>query len=180
MLTTCYIKECLSYCPETGEFYWKHRPKEHFISVHRWKTFTNKCAGKEAGTVKSTGYISIHIDGRHYPAHRLAWLFVYGHWPEKDIDHINGIRTDNRLKNLRDVTRRENAKNRAMRSDNTSGITGVSFDKNAGKWKAEIWHCGKRKNLGRFANYDDAVSTRKGAEADFGYHENHGRLPPAQ
>lgn len=179
MLTTCYIKECLCYCPDTGKFFWKHRPREHFLSAHRWKTFTNKCAGKEAGTVKSTGYVSIHIDGRHYAAHRLVWLFVYGHWPERDIDHINGVRTDNRLLNLRVVTRRENAKNRAMRSDNTSGITGVSFDKSAGKWKAEIWYHGKRKSLGRFTSFDEAVSIRRDAETISGYHRNHGRLSAA-
>lgn len=178
MITADYAKECLEYHPVSGKLYWKNRPREHFQADHRWKTFVNNCAGKEAGNNKSTGYISIQIDGRRYMAHRLAWLIAHGRWPESDIDHINGVRTDNRLINLRKASRTDNAKNRAVRNDNTSGMTGVYWDKSVRKWKAEIWLNGKRKNIGRFLTYEDAAAKRKEAEVRCGYHENHGRRPP--
>lgn len=177
MLTADYVKECLHYCPSTGKLLWKSRPLEHFNAAHRWKAFMNQCAGKEAGIVNSEGYVKIQINGKKYSAHRLVWLITYGSWPTDTIDHKNGIKTDNRIANLRDVTRSINAKNRQRRRDNSSGITGVSWDKDACKWKAEIWQQRKRKSLGRFSSYEKAVATRKAAETGADYHENHDRCP---
>ena len=91
------------------------------------------------------------------------------------IDHIDGNRENNVISNLRLVNNRENTMNRRKRNDNTSGITGVSWDKNAGKWQAYINKDGRRQPLGVFEDKFEAICTRKSAENRLGYHENHGK-----
>lgn len=95
-----YLKHILSYIPETGKFYWKIAKSSKTI------------VGKEAGTLHPNGYIYIRIDGFGFRAHRLAWFYVYKEWPKLEIDHINQIKTDNRICNLRDVTSKENQNNK--------------------------------------------------------------------
>jgi hypothetical protein len=97
---------------------------------------------------------------------------VYGEWPNCQIDHINGDRTDNRIVNLRAVSREENARNRKVPKNSSTGIIGVT--KEGGKWRAHIRIGGKKINLGRFENFDDAVCARKKANAHYNFHENHG------
>jgi len=123
----------------------------------------------------STGYAKGHVKGKLYYAHRLAWLLHYGKWPPHEIDHINGDKTDNRIENLRAVSHRDNCKNHPLRSDNTSGVCGVTWDRWSGKWVVRIWNQGGGKNLGRFADFDKAVAVRLEASEQYGYHENHGR-----
>lgn len=98
----------------------------------------SKKAGSVAGYVHKSGYIQIEVKGKAYLAHRLAWLLFYGCWPENNIDHINHIKTDNRIANLRDVTQAENTKNRSLGIANTSGFLGVSLYKPTGKWVAKF------------------------------------------
>jgi hypothetical protein len=98
---------------------------------------------------------------------------VYGDEPQ-DIDHINGNRRDNRIANLRAVDRRENMRNARLRSNNTSGIVGVTFSRDRKKWVAQI-NDGKVRSLGRFDKFEDAVEARKAAERRAGFHPNHGR-----
>jgi len=126
------------------------------------------------GCETKRGYRQIQLKGKSYREHRLIWLHVYGEWPENEIDHINHIRNDNRIENLRDVTRIENGKNQSMHSDNDSGVTGVSWHPHRNKWGAHICHDGKRINLGRFINKNDAIEARLGAEKTYKYHVNHG------
>ena len=83
-------------------------------------------AGKVAGTVDSHGYIQISIGGKTYRAHRLVWLYVHGVFPQNDLDHINGVRHDNRLSNLRDVTRSVNLQNKRVQSNSVTGVKGIS------------------------------------------------------
>lgn len=125
----------ITYDPETGLFVRK---------IRRIKPY--------AGTVNSqSGYIDIGILGKTYKAHRLAWFYVYKVWPREDIDHINGIRTDNRLCNLRSVTRRINLQNlRKPKPKNKSGFLGVCQHKKSGKWIAQIRILGKVTKLGYF------------------------------
>jgi len=132
--------------------------------------------GAPAGCLnKSTGYLEIKINGTKYKAHRLAYLYYHGHWPENDIDHINGIKTDNREENLRDVSHYENMRNQVLRKNNNSGVTGVSWHKASGKWRVYINTEYKIKHLGYYDKLEDAIKARKEAEIKYRYHENHGK-----
>lgn len=166
------LKELLFYNHETGVFF------------HRTRRTGVPHAGSKAGCINESRGISyerIKIDGKAYKSHRLAWLYVYGELPEGEVDHINGNTLDNRIANLRDVTRRENCMNKTKRADNSSGVTGVS--KQNGKWVARISHNKKRILIGSFDSLEAAKESRKEAEVKYGYHSNHGRnkadaLPP--
>ncbi len=120
------------------------------------------------------GYMRTRINGKLYNVHRLAWLYMTGSFPEKDIDHQNHKRNDNRWNNLRSVSRTENQKNRSMSHNNTSGFVGVSFYLKNSKWRAQITINGKRKHLGYFVEKIDAIKARKKANKKYNYHENHG------
>lgn len=166
------LKELLFYNPDTGVF--SHRKKRTGVPY----------AGMKAGYVnESRGipYERIKVDGKAYKTHRLAWFYVHGKFPDGEIDHINGNTLDNRICNLRDVTRQDNCKNRTIRSDSKSGVNGVRFQN--GKWVARITHNGKRITLGSFEDLEQAKIARREAEEKYGYHANHGRnkvvtLPP--
>jgi len=167
MITQARLKELLHYNPKTGVFTWK------VSKGSRAK------AGSDAGSSrksKRTYYRQIKIDGVLHLSHRLAWLYVHGKFPDGDIDHEDGNGLHNWMKNLRDVTTRLNNKNMPLPRGNTSGVIGVSFDKQNGKWLAQIsTESGKKKNLGRFADINDAIAVRRAAEVKHGYHPNHGR-----
>lgn len=125
-------------------------------------------AGSVAGTL-SHGYVRIRIDGKLHSAHRLAWLVVHGYMPD-ELDHINLIKDDNRIENLRPATRSENQRNKGKQSNNTSGYKGVYWDKSKGKWHARAQDAnGKQKFLGSFptpesasAAYNDFASNLHG------------------
>jgi len=149
MITQARLKELLSYDPDSGIFTWK----------------INRTGAAKAGSVagnlnSSTGYIHIKIDGKAYQAHRLAWLYIYGYLPENQIDHLNGIRDDNRITNLREVSRVCNMQNQKTRSDNRSGFAGVYWDKQHRKWKAYITIQGKVHSLGYYDTALDAALAR--------------------
>lgn len=113
-------------------------------------------AGARAGTAHVHGYIQISINGRFYLAHRLVWLHVHGKWPLGELDHINGNKSDNRIENLRDVSRATNMENvRRPRTNNSSGYLGVSLDR-AGFWAAKINVSRKTIYLGRYASPERA------------------------
>jgi len=91
-----------------------------------------------AQALTNTGYRQVGIDGINYKAHRLAWFYVHGAWPEYDIDHINGVRHDNRIANLRPATRGENIMNSQRRSDAKSEYRGVHYHKSTKQWQASF------------------------------------------
>jgi hypothetical protein len=136
-LTAARLRELFHYDPETGVF------------LRRVKA-SNSEAGTPPRGVNSNRYLRFSVDGEKYYAHRLAWLYVYGAWPKNDTDHINGDRQDNRIRNLRDVSRGVNMQNqRRARSNNfSSGVLGVSWHKGAGKWCASIKVDGRMNYLG--------------------------------
>lgn len=142
-LTQARLQELLVYNPETGTFVWK-------VAI------TNVQVGVIAGSLNYRGYCRIKVDGERYYAHRLAWFYTHGRWPAQCLDHINGIRDDNRLVNLREATDAENKQNqRKARSDNTSsGSLGVSRCND--KWRARIKIDGKLRHLGLFASIEEA------------------------
>jgi hypothetical protein len=126
-------------------------------------------------TTTHKGYITTMVGGRNYRVHRLVWLMVYGEFPANQIDHINGIKSDNRIQNLRDVDNKENHKNMKQFSNNSSGHVGVTWDSKRNKWFVSITVEGKTKALGRFLDFAKAVLVRKSAEQQFCFHKNHGR-----
>ena len=158
------LHELMRLDSSTGHLYWRERPSR------------NVDISKPAGCANPRGYRRIVIKGRMHYAHRLVWLYVHGCWPKSQIDHINGVKLDNRLENLRDVTNHENQKNQTMYKTNTSGHVGVCWDKGRGNWNAQIQIDGKRKNLGRYVDLQDAIDVRKAAEKQHGFHTNHGRV----
>jgi len=164
MLDKEYLNSLIDYDPKTGKFTWK---------IVRVKNQLSE--GSHAGYIDSKGYLRIQIDGKNYMAHKLAWLSVYGTIPET-IDHINQVKNDNRIENLRVVTHSENAKNKKIGAKNTSGCMGVTWKKSECRWVVRINADGKRVYLGSFAKYDDAVNARKSAEKLYGYHTNHNKV----
>ena len=158
--------ELFRYDPETGKLYWK-------VDVG-----TRARAGNEAGFLnKSKGYMEVGVGGRLHKAHRVIWDLTFQSdklGPDDEIDHINHIRSDNRLVNLRKATCAMNSRNKSKRKDNTSGVTGVHWHKAFSKWGASIAAEGVRVSLGLFADKKDAIAARKAAELEYGYHENHG------
>jgi len=115
--------------------------------------------GEAVGTLHSGGYIRIRIGGRAgylYYAHRVAWAITHGYWPQFDIDHINGVRTDNRLANLREATRQQNLANAKAYPNTVSGYKGVNFHAKTKKWVASIRVRGERFHLGLFSTPKEA------------------------
>ena len=171
-LTAEYVRECLDYDPETGLFTWKTRPLEHFKDKRSCNSWNAKFAGKKTGVLSNTGYLVIKINRRKYRAHRLAWLIVYGKWPDNQIDHNDGKRENNRIDNLSDVPNHINGKNQKLRITNKSGHQGVF--KRGKSWVARIRVNYQYLHLGSFKNKQEAIKVRKSAEIEHGFHENHG------
>ena len=125
-LTQARLKELLHYDPETG-------------LLTNVTERGGKKAGATAGALRPNGYVQVCVDYSMYRAHRLAWLYMTGEFPPDDVDHINGVRNDNRWVNLRAATRGENMQNqRGPRSNSKSGLLGVSWSKQGKKWIAQI------------------------------------------
>lgn len=164
----------LDYDQSTGIFRWKARARTHFSSDREFNRWNTRYAGVVAGSPHFSGYIDIGILNQLYRAHHLAWLIVTGAWPFDQIDHINGVRSDNRWSNLRIVTHAENGRNQRIGTRNKSGKIGVEWHTATRKWKARIMAHGKRIELGYFDNLDDAIAARTAAEIANGYHPNHG------
>lgn len=161
------------------KLFWRERPVDMFEAAGEAKRWNTRYAGEEAFTTDGdNGYKQGRIFGRKYLAHRIIWKLVHGTDPEQ-VDHINGIRDDNRIENLRSVTSQENLKNQKMCSNNTSGVMGVYWYKRLGKWSARIMVAGKNKHLGYFTDKFDAIKARKNAEKEHGFHTNHGRIEDA-
>lgn len=151
------LKTILIYDPLLGVFSWREPCGGNKI-------------GSLAGTKTEDGYINIGVDKIYYRAHRLAWLYMEGYFPEHDIDHINGIRHDNRWCNLRHVSRSCNARNSVVRHTNKSGVKGVSWHKGKEKWVSTIRYNGKQVWLGAFNKFIEAVKARYDAEVKYNYY----------
>ncbi len=172
ILTQQYLKECLSYDPESGIFTWLKRPRHHFRTKQGQVISNNIFGGKPAGCRSKSGYWHIHLGTLFCKGHHLAFLYMTGAYPSGVVDHIDHDCSNNKWCNLRDVSRSVNGRNRAMGLNSKYSVMGVY--PSGSKWKASIKADGKQKYLGIFESYEDAVVARKSAEATFGYHPNHG------
>jgi len=156
--------------------FWRERPLWMFANESAGKTWNARFKNREAFTASDSYYYRQGmVFNKRFLAHRVVWAIYHGIWPDDQIDHINGVRDDNRIENLRIATSGENARNTAIPKNNTSGIIGVCWNKRNSKWEAKIMSNGKQIHLGYFASKDDAVAARAEAEVKYGFHENHGR-----
>lgn len=165
------LRQLLRYEPEIGKLFWKERGPHQIPCPRLRNAWNSRCAGKMAGgSTKYSKYDRLGIHGVMYPYHRVVWAIFHGEWPNKDIDHINGVRNDNRIANLRQVSRKENLRNQVINPRNTSGAVGVRLCEFTGRWHARITN----KHIGRYDTFEEAVTARKAAEKAMGFHPNHG------
>ncbi|MBT2326742.1 HNH endonuclease [Variovorax paradoxus] len=152
-ITAERVRELFDYEADTGLF------------RHRTDCNSQVEVGEVAGGKDSEeGYWRLRVDGLTVLAHRVAWLWVTGEWPDDRIDHKNGVRHDNRFSNLRACSALENARNVKVRANSSTGVAGVTWESKYCRWKAHIKVSGKCITLGRFKALLDAVSARRGAE----------------
>ena len=145
-----YISTLLRYDPDTGDLYWRvtKSPKA--------------AAGQKAGSVNQHGHVNLQIDKKMYAAHQIVFLLHHGYIP-KEIDHINRVKTDNRIENLRPCTSTQNKGNIGLLRTNSTGIRGVSRNSRSGKYHAQIKINGKQTYLGRFDTLEEAEVMYRGA-----------------
>jgi hypothetical protein len=171
------LRAILSYDPSSGDLRWLERPLEMFGSLRAQRAWNAKWAGKPAYyLIDGGGYANARMLGSRRRAHRVIWKWMTGEEPEI-IDHINGVRSDNRWCNLRNTDQTGNMTNAARPKNNRSGSVGVWYCKRTSLWCAEIMHRGHKQWLGGFPEIESAIAARKGAEAELGFHPNHGRAP---
>lgn len=176
--TQSRLRELFNYDPEEGVLIWRDRPRESFATAPAFASFNKRCRGRVAGHIEHQGYRVIVVDRTGHKAHRLIWLFVLGEWvkyPEFEIDHVNGNRSDNRIQNLRKATKSMNQRNGSMRSNNSSGVIGVNWVTSKQRWIARIWDGPKHRYLGAFVDLAEAAEARARAEREIGYHPGHGK-----
>jgi hypothetical protein len=160
-----YLKQRFDYDPSTGRLV--------------WRSAKSTVRGKEAGTIAPSGYRLVSLGNRAWVAHRLIWVIVHGIGPDGEIDHVNGNRSDNRIENLRCVSRTDNGRNCAVSKRNTSGVLGVSWYARSRKWLAQIKVDRRQIFLGYFDSLSCAKAARSAADIKYGFHPNHGRMAGA-
>lgn len=147
MLRADRLRQVVNYNRDTGEFTRRVRGPGRSGPV-----------GSHMGCANSKGYDRIMVDGVSYLSHRLAWLYEYGAWPVAELDHINCNQRDNRIANLREATRAQNCRNTRTPKNNSSGLKGVSFNRNHGLWVASISCDGNQQVVGRFDSKEAAYA----------------------
>lgn len=161
------IRELLDYNPETGVF------------TNKVTRSNRSKKGAVVGAIKynkasDKSYLVTSLYCKKYYMHRLAFMYMVGKFPDQ-IDHVNGNGLDNSWKNLRSVCNQDNQRNRVRAKNNTSGVTGVGWDKSRKLWTATIQVSGRNISLGRFKLFDGAVEARKNGETTYKFHSNHDR-----
>jgi hypothetical protein len=162
LITLEKLKEILFYDPNTGHWFWLD-DRHHKIVI-----------GTKAGHLHSRGYIVIKINDKAYKAHRLAWFYMTGVWPDPEVDHENTIKHDNRWCNLREATKTQNKENTSKYKNNKCGLKGVSYHKSTGKYRASISIDKRSKHLGLRDTPEEAFELYK--EAAIKYHGEFARF----
>ncbi|KGV49451.1 HNH endonuclease [Burkholderia pseudomallei] len=164
LVSPARLKRLLHYEEQTGLFF-KKVYQGPFVFV----------LGRIVGTPRADGYLQMKVDGRNYLAHRLAFLYMTGEWPNGFVDHQDGQRSNNRWSNLRVATASENVHNIGLSRSNTSGVKGVSLHKASGKWAAQVSKNGVSYFLGLHTDIKDAAeAVRAKREELHGEFTNHG------
>ena len=177
------LRKIIAHDAPSGKMTWLPRSPDMFTQKGQLTprslsaSFNTRFAGTPALDCldKGNGYLCGNIFGKRHQAHRVLWALEHGEWPEVDIDHINGIRHDNRIVNLRSVTKGVNMQNTKMSSKNTSGFNGVYWAKDRNKWRAEISVNNRNIKIGSFDTLDEAINARMQANLVHWFHPNHGK-----
>lgn len=163
------LKKLVYYSPITGKFWWRPHPREMFQTNKQWIVWNSRYAYKEAGFVRKDGYRVMKIDYKAYKAHRLAWLYFYGEWPDGELDHIKGDKADNRIFMLRECNHRQNGQNKLRHKNNTSGFKGVY--PHMGRFRAQLG----KKYLGTYTTAQEArLIYLDAAQREYGEFYNEG------
>jgi len=164
-----FVRECLEYDPNTGDFVWRERPLRHFVSARGWWQWNPKFAGKPAGSrhngARGKIYWCIRLTGSIYLAHRMAWLLAYGvdPWPD-EIDHIDGDPMNNRIANLRIATRSQQSSNSRRQVQGTiAGVKGVTPNGRSNGYDARITVNGTTHYIGHYPSIEEAAEARRKA-----------------
>lgn len=175
------LSELLLLDAETGTLTWKDRLPRHFqksrsrSAAHTAANWNSRNAGATAlCCVDAYGHLYGRIFNKSIYAHRAVFALTSGAWPEHEVDHINGVPGDNRPANLRDVNHQENLRNMKLSKANTSGATGVTFNRRRQKWMAHMTVDGVYQHLGYHVDKGAAIAARATASALTGFHTNHG------
>lgn len=179
------LRDLFRYDPTTGKLFWRERKPEQFVEMkpgrgyrtreETARSWNSNNAGREIATRLPTGHIYMSINRVKALAHRIIWKMVHGVDPDC-IDHISGDPSDNRLENLRSVAQAINARNTRLGKNNTSGFNGVRMDPRTGRWLVRVSYDYRSIHIGVFDRFDEACKARKNAEAQYGFHKNHGRV----
>ena len=167
-----YLMQCFDYSIDTGLLVWKERPIEHFKDLRAQASWNSTNAGRPTAQSQTThGYLRVSINKQRYFAHRVVFALINGFWP-KQVDHANGIKTDNRICNLRACSQSENMMNRRARAKGTrSGVKGVNWCMHSKKWNARIYVNGRSTSFGYFSSVEEAAQAvscaRKQYHKDF-------------
>lgn len=153
-----YLHACFDYNPETGEFRWRRRPLEHFASPRAEARWNARYAGAIVGIIDYRGSHRFRFGRRNYKIHRIIFKMMTGEEPPATIDHRDGNPSNNRWTNLRPATQVQQIYNASLRSDNSSGHRGVTWDRENRKWIAQININGRHHNLGRFISVEEAAA----------------------
>jgi hypothetical protein len=159
MITQAELKQILHYDPETGIFRWRYSVAQR---VKPWDV---------AGSKDKKGYMITTIKCKAVTLHRLAWLYMTGVWPKNQIDHIDGVQSNNSWNNLREATAKQNRENLCLAKNNTSGFRGVSFAADRKKWIAQVKHNGTQLNLGYFDTVEEAAQAAAAKRAELFTHD---------
>lgn len=181
------IQELVEYNPLTGELIWKRRSPKHFSQEnirhtpeHVCEFWNSRFSGRSVGgTLNPKGYRMIRVMRKAFLAHRVAWAVYYSTWPDGEVDHIDHDTSNNTIVNLRAVDRQNNLRNASMRTDNSSGVTGVRRLKDNSAWVAFITLSPGCRRQRRFppttSGFADACAWRQSMQLKHGFHQNHGK-----